>query len=82
MSYESRHTFQSLNLGFYRDNRLKRGDPQLEAGPGQSLDEQLHGLIEGQFVVDNPQVIIVEKWWLPLIGHVCREGRLFRKRLG
>lgn len=54
MSYESTHTFQSLNLSFYRDNSLKRGDPQLETGPCQSLYEQLHGLVEGQFVVDNP----------------------------
>ncbi len=66
------HTLQSLNLGLDWDDLFKRRDMQLEAGPGQSLNEQLHGLAEGQLVVHHAYIVIIEKRWVPLVSHYCK----------
>ncbi len=72
LSQERTHTLQSLNLGLDWDDLFKRRDMQLEAGPGQSLNEQLHGLAEGQLVVHHAYIVIIEKRWVPLVSHYCK----------
>lgn len=64
------HTFQPLDLGLDRNDCLKGRDAQLEAGPSQRFDEQLHGLVERQLVPEGPHAVIIIDWWLLPVRHL------------
>ena len=63
-------TFQPLDLGLDWYDGFEWWDAQFEAGSCQGLYKELHGVVEGQLVVEGSHIVIIVEWWLLPVSHI------------
>lgn len=68
-------TLQPLDLCFDWNDSLEWQHAQLKTGPGQGLYEELHRVVEGEFIVKSSHTVVVEEGRLLLVSHL---GQLWK----